>query len=103
RDARRRVGGEVLGVGLVDVGEGPEIGHVDREPDRVVERRTSGGADGLEVLEAANRLLGGGFADQLAAVGVEWDLARAEQEPGGGDGMAVWPDGGRGSDGGHGL
>ena len=82
-----RAGGSAwkyCGVGLVDLGERAQIGHVDREPHGVVERRAGGGADGLEVVQAADGLLGGRLADQLAAVGIERDLARAEQEPGGG-------------------
>src|SRR5439155_7123662 len=52
---------------------------------------------------AADGLLCGRVAHQLAGVRIERDLAGAEQQPGGGDGMAVGPDRGRSSHGGDGL
>src|SRR4051794_35188717 len=79
RDADRHAGGGVCReegrVGLVDLGKGGEVGHVDGQPNGVLERCPGGRADSLQVLETAHRLLGGRRADQLAAVGVERDLA----------------------------
>ena len=57
-----------------------ELDHVDRDPDRARERRAGGRADRLEVLQAAARLGARTDRDELAARGVERDLARAEQQ-----------------------
>jgi hypothetical protein len=71
RGAGRRVGGEELGVGVVDGGELAQLGRVDRQPQGALQARAAGEANGLQVLQAAARLLCRGLAGHLAAVGVE--------------------------------
>src|SRR2546423_1498943 len=53
-------------VHLVDLGEGHQVGHVDGHPHRALEAGSRGAADGLQVLEAASRLLRSSCSDQLA-------------------------------------
>src|SRR5205823_11822402 len=77
---RGRVGREEAGVDLVDLGEGRQVGHVDREAQRAMQRRARRLADGLQVLEAASRLCGWARAHELAAGGIQGYLPRAEQQ-----------------------
>ena len=95
RGAGRRVAWEELGVDLVHFGEGREVGHVDGAADRVGERCPRRFADNLKVLKAAPRLVGGSVTNDLASCWVEWNLAGAEQQPPGLNGVRVRADCGR--------
>ncbi len=80
RDPRRGVGRKVLGAHLVHFGELPQVGHVDRDPHRLLERGAGRGAHRAQVLQAAARLLARAHSHQLAAHRVERDLPGAEQQ-----------------------
>ena len=67
-------------VHLVDLAEALQVGHVDRQPHRPLERGLGRRAHRLQVLQAAARLLGRTGSHQLAARRVQGDLARAEQQ-----------------------
>src|SRR4051812_40338657 len=89
RGPGRRVIAEERAVGLVDLGEAPEVDEEDREPDRVGQRRAGGGADGVEVLEAAGGLGAERAVDELVRRRVQRRLAGAEQQAARDDGVAV--------------
>ena len=72
--------------------------------------RTASASDAPAAAQTAARLRrhwpacsAGRLADELAGLGIERDLARAEQQPRGADGVAVRADGRGGAEGGHGL
>ena len=78
-----RAGGAVLEerpVDLVDVGEGAEVGHVDRHPHGCASDVPAASHTACEVLQAARGLLGGRRTGELGGLGIQRDLTRAEQE-----------------------
>src|SRR5215208_5825865 len=97
RRARGRVGLEVGAVGLVDVLERGHVGDVDAHPDRVGELRAGGRGHHGEVLQAPFGLLADRALDEPAAHRVDRDLAAAEHEAVGDDGVRVGADGVRSS------
>ena len=75
RHARRGIVREEARVHLVDLREGRQVGHVDRQPHRFRQRCSRRRADLAEVLQATARLRRGRFPHELAADRVERDLA----------------------------
>src|SRR4051812_33118885 len=65
RGAGRRVVAEERAVGLVDLREAPEVDEEDGQPHGVGQRRARGGADGVEVLQAAGGLGAERAVDEL--------------------------------------
>ncbi len=91
-DAGGRIGREERRVDLVDGGERVDVGEVHGDPHRVGQLRAGRGHHGLEVDEALVGLLGGSGPHDLTAVGVQRDLAGAEQQAAGADRVAVRTD-----------
>jgi hypothetical protein len=83
------LGLEVGAVGLVDVLEDGDVGDVDRHPHGVGELGARCGRDDGQVLQAPAGLIADRALDQLARIGIQGCLARAEHEPVGDDGVGV--------------
>ena len=95
--ARRRVGGEELGVGLVDLGERAHVGHVDGAA--APRRRACAPAaaqTALEVLAGTGAPARRACRRRARRSRVERDLAGAEQQAARAHGVAVGPDRGAG-------
>ena len=89
--------GAVVAHGLgVDFVDGGEVGHAfqeDRGLDDLAQLAAAGFEHGREVFHYLRGLLGGRCADDAAGSWVERDLAGAEDQPVGADGLAVRSDG----------
>ena len=103
RRARRRRGGEALGVGRVHGLEVAEVDEVDRRLHHVGEGAAGGFEDGREVVEHAFRLRGDVSADELTGLRIDRDLAAQEYEIAGVDRLRIRADGSRRFEGIHGF